>query len=154
MHIVRCDVAVRTETAAWLSHHCTPDALCHAGGALQVRWRCMLQSLSLASAAPQLPIAAGMCVQLGRCYCAVQDALLAKQTAASMRAACAPKLAGAAALQQYAAAKPVRAWGLFSSIAGLIGSSGQANYAAANATLDTWTATLHSQVCAKAEHCK
>ena len=61
----------------------------------------------------------------------MQDALLGKQTAAGMRAACAPKLSGAAALHRHGADKPVRSWALFSSIAGLIGSSGQANYAAA-----------------------
>ena len=77
---------------------------------------------------------------------AAQDNLLAKQTAAGMRASFAPKLAGAAALQLHGAATPVRAWALFSSIAGLIGSSGQANYAAANATLDAWAISLHSQV--------
>ena len=36
VHIVRCDVALQSEAAAWLSQRCTPDAVCHAGGLLQV----------------------------------------------------------------------------------------------------------------------
>ena len=81
----------------------------------------------------------------------MQDALLAKQTAAGMRASFAPKLAGAAALRQQGAHLPIAAWAMFSSIAGLIGSSGQANYAAANAGLDSLATQLSSQACLPAQ---
>ena len=77
----------------------------------------------------------------------MQDALLAKQTAAGMRTTFAPKLAGAIALRQQGAHLPIAAWAMFSSIAGLIGSSGQANYAAANAGLDSLATQLSSQAC-------
>ena len=40
VHIVRCDVAVQAEAAAWLSPECTPDTVLHAGGVLQVQAHC------------------------------------------------------------------------------------------------------------------
>ena len=73
--------------------------------------------------------------------------MLARQTAGSMRATWAPKLAGAASLQLQGCRLPIAAWALFSSIAGLIGSSGQANYAAANAGLDSLAVQLSTQAC-------
>ena len=66
----------------------------------------------------------------------LQDATLMKQTAAHMRAVLAPKTGAAAHLQQCCWGLPVFRWKLFSSLSGLLGTPGQANYAAANAGLD------------------
>ena len=75
-----------------------------------------------------------------------QDAVLAKQRPASVREVFAPKLSGAEQLAACSAGAPLSAGALFSSVAGLLGSSGQANYAAANAALDAWAGGQHAQV--------
>ena len=62
------------------------------------------------------------------------------QTAASLRAAIAPKLVAAQTLRAACAGDPVHRWALFSSLTALLGTAGQANYAAANAQLDAWAA--------------
>ncbi|BDA51455.1 probable oleandomycin polyketide synthase, modules 5 and 6 [Coccomyxa sp. Obi] len=75
----------------------------------------------------------------------LRDATLAKQTASSMRAVFAPKVAGAEAALSGIYGAPVAAVKLFSSIAASLGSGGQANYAAANAMLDAKATQLQSQ---------
>lgn len=66
----------------------------------------------------------------------LQDGLLHQQTAASLRAVLAPKVAGALRLLGPAAAMPLHGTVLFSSLTALLGTPGQSNYAAANAAMD------------------
>lgn len=56
----------------------------------------------------------------------------------SVRAATTPKLVAAQKLAAASAAEPVESWAHFSSLSALLGTAGQANYAAANAQLNTW----------------
>ena len=80
----------------------------------------------------------------------LQDASLPNQTASSLRAALAPKATAASRLQQrLAGLTPLGSMQLFSSIASLLGSSGQANYAAANAALDGQADRWQRQVCGR-----
>ena len=70
----------------------------------------------------------------------LQDALLVKQTPTAFRGVLAPKLGGSLQLGAATAAAPLAASINFSSLAGLLGTAGQGNYAAANAALDAHTA--------------
>ena len=78
----------------------------------------------------------------------VQDAALSKQTAASLRAVLAPKAGAARHLAAAQWALPVANSVAFSSMSALLGTPGQANYAAANAVLDA--GAEHAQ--AQGEH--
>ncbi|KAK9803914.1 hypothetical protein WJX72_004698 [[Myrmecia] bisecta] len=71
----------------------------------------------------------------------LQDATLANQSAASLRAAAAPKLDGILRLADALGGSPAAGVVLFSSTAALLGAAGQANYAAANAALNSWAGT-------------
>ena len=66
----------------------------------------------------------------------LDDRLLLNQDAESFRRVLAPKVLGAWNLQRLTADLPLDFFVLFSSIASVLGSPGQANYAAANAFLD------------------
>ena len=70
----------------------------------------------------------------------LQDALLARQRPAGFRGVLAPKVGGALQLGPPTAAAPLAASVNFSSLAGLLGTAGQGNYAAANAALDAFAA--------------
>ena len=88
-----------------------------------------------------LPVLAGIINSGG----VLADAILSNQTAASVRASFAPKLMSVQAMQREAAGLPVGQQLLFSSVASLLGSPGQANYAAANAALEGWAAAACSR---------
>ena len=76
----------------------------------------------------------------------LQDAVLSNQSASSMRHVFAPKVATALQLERYMSGHRIQQMAVFSSIASLLGSSGQINYAAANCSLDCWSSSLQSQV--------
>lgn len=73
------------------------------------------------------------------------DAAMANQTAARFRLVAAPKLAGLERLGSAASVQPLFQTLLFSSIAGALGTAGQAPYAAANASLDRAAALLQQR---------
>ena len=65
------------------------------------------------------------------------DGVLTQQRAASLRHVYGPKALGAVTLLHACAMSVLRSCALFSSVAALLGSAGQANYAAANSCLDS-----------------
>lgn len=73
------------------------------------------------------------------------DASIARQTPAHCRAVFAPKANAMLQLQKLAKSQPVQSFVAISSVAGLLGSPGQANYSAANAYLDAAAASMQSQ---------
>jgi NADP-dependent 3-hydroxy acid dehydrogenase YdfG len=73
------------------------------------------------------------------------DATLGNQSMAAMRRVAAPKSVGAAGWQLAVQQQPAGSQVFFSSIAALLGSPGQANYAAANAALDAAAQALQAQ---------
>ena len=66
----------------------------------------------------------------------IADAVLSKQDALALVRTYAPKAYGAWSLQAASAAAGLHTFALFSSVAGLFGGAGQANYSAANVCLD------------------
>lgn len=74
------------------------------------------------------------------------DATLAKQAPAGIRSVFAAKVAAALRWRRALGAQPSAVEVLFSSVAGLLGSGGQANYSGANAALDAMAASLQQQV--------
>lgn len=74
------------------------------------------------------------------------DATLAKQAPSGIRSVFAAKVAAALRWRAALGVQPATAEVLFSSVAALLGSGGQANYSAANAALDAMAASLQQQV--------
>lgn len=75
----------------------------------------------------------------------LDDAILRQQTVERMASVLAPKLAGGWNLHQLTRGRPLDFFVLFSSVASLLGSPGQANYAAANAGLDALAAARRAR---------
>ena len=73
------------------------------------------------------------------------DATFSNQSAASLRQAFAPKTFSAAGLHSAAQHRPLSFQLLFSSVTAMLGGMGQANYAAANAALDSLAAVWQQQ---------
>ena len=71
----------------------------------------------------------------------VSDAIIAQQDASSLGCAYAPKVHGAERLCDASSSTRLAVCALFSSVAGLLGGTGQANYAAANTCLDALAAS-------------
>lgn len=68
----------------------------------------------------------------------LRDGVIARQTAASIRAVAAPKFGFATRALSPCMAQPIDCINIFSSVSAFLGSPGQSNYAAANAALDDW----------------
>ncbi|MFF4054193.1 type I polyketide synthase [Streptomyces sp. NPDC001668] len=75
----------------------------------------------------------------------LDDATLTELSSAQLRRVLTPKLDAAVHLDELTRDQPLRAFVLFSSIAGVIGNAGQANYAAANTFLDALAARRRAQ---------
>jgi acyl transferase domain-containing protein/NAD(P)-dependent dehydrogenase (short-subunit alcohol dehydrogenase family)/SAM-dependent methyltransferase len=71
----------------------------------------------------------------------LRDSLLPTKTAAGLRAVLAPKVRGTILLDEATRTDPPDFFALFSSITGIAGNAGQADYAAANAFLDAYART-------------
>ncbi|MER7015756.1 type I polyketide synthase [Saccharopolyspora sp. NPDC000359] len=100
------------------------------------------QALSevIAAVPPQWPLSAVV-----HCAGVVDDATLTGQSGAHLRAVFAPKAEGAWHLHELSRDLDLSAFVLFSSAAGVLGSAGQANYAAANAFLDALAESRRQQ---------
>ncbi|GAA3494181.1 hypothetical protein GCM10019016_012800 [Streptomyces prasinosporus] len=82
----------------------------------------------------------------------VEDAYLLRKTADGMAGVLAPKITGAAALDEATAALPLDAFVLFSSVAAVTGNMGQADYAYANGVLDGFAAHRAARAVAGERH--
>ncbi len=97
-------------------------------------------SAAAVAAAPHLPPVIGLFHAAG----VLADGLVDGMSAAAVRSVVAPKAAGLSAVTAALHGQPLATTVLFSSVAALLGSPGQANYAAANAALDAAASSLQA----------
>jgi acyl transferase domain-containing protein/acyl carrier protein len=93
----------------------------------------------LAAQLQALPAAAPLCAVF-HCAGVLDDGPVESLSSQQLERVLYAKVDGAAHLDELTAALPLQAFVLFSSVAGLLGTAGQANYAAANAWLDALAA--------------
>lgn len=147
--IVRCDASTRDEVAALAAHarrSAHPlGAVLHAGGALRDGLLPKQASINTQRAPTptrllQQSASQGLRIcPLSACnQRAAHTTSSLLQTLGGLRATVAPKLTAAQALGAACAGEPIARWALFSSLSALLGTPGQANYAAANAQLNAW----------------
>ena len=137
--MAKCDIAFASDAASVVGTACAcapaVDGIMHAGGVLKASG---FHVVGQPADAAQRHALRGI---------AVQDGLIADQTAAGMQLSFGAKIGGAAKLAAVACGRlPIASSAAFSSIAGLLGSAGQSNYAAANAVLDAWASCQAAQV--------
>ena len=160
LSVVKCDSSAADDVAG-LAHamHLSGTrihTLVHAAGVLKVSAAALQVAADKCTVCLPSALAPPFIMHAATSYCTrgtiflLQDALMPNQTAGSLRAAIAPKSAAAAHLSsRLGTAGAIGRLQLFSSIASLLGSGGQGNYAAANALLDSLAAGWQQQgICA------
>lgn len=130
----QCDTAATADVAAACAE-CSTTAYIHAGRYRP--WLLLRAPLVLVLALTCMHMQSRPHVSFIPAGGVLRDAPLARQTAASLRSVLAPKLSGCLAAASALSLQPLEHQVLFSSVAALLGNAGQANYAAANAALDT-----------------
>ncbi|MEZ2221556.1 amino acid adenylation domain-containing protein [Rhizobium sp. RCC_161_2] len=114
------------------------DALCH-DGSLVAYWQADISSPAGARQVfERIKQQFGALNGILHCAGLLRDALIVNKTAHDIQAVFAPKVSGVLALDHVTRDEPLDFIALFSSVSGVFGSIGQADYAAANTFLDAF----------------
>lgn len=114
------------------------DELC-AGGAVAVYWQADVSSpVGTRQVFDRIKQQFGALNGILHCAGLLRDALIVNKTADDIRAVFAPKVNGVLALDDVTKNEPLDFIALFSSVSGILGNIGQADYAAANTFLDAF----------------
>ena len=136
MHVINPSMMYGTTQDLQASQAAVEMSACDIGFSEDAAAACMGSLAGMTSSPSGLMHAGGV----------LQDALISNQTLSSIRAVLGPKVSGAQALTSALGHQALGFTTLFSSVAGLLGSAGQGNYAAANALLDCMASELSLQV--------